>query len=106
MTKVGIYYDYSGVDQVVEIPTTGQLIIFQTQMAKVQSKYKCNIVEAKVHGWSQTMCTQAQWILKRGITTQVPVSTKPGPYTFRITFASVIVSLSPVRSCCVSLIAL
>ena len=81
MTKVEIEYDYSGVDRVVGIPTTGQLITFQKQMAKVQTSYKCNIAEARDHGWSWIMCTQAQWILKRGITAQVPVPTDPGPYT-------------------------
>ena len=39
MTKVEIEYDYSGVDRVVGIPTTGQLITFQKQMAKVQTSY-------------------------------------------------------------------
>ncbi|OEU14451.1 hypothetical protein FRACYDRAFT_240995 [Fragilariopsis cylindrus CCMP1102] len=80
MTKVEIEYNYSGVDRVVGIPTTGQLITFQKQMAKVQTSYKCNIAEAKDHGWSWIMCTQAQWILKRGITAQVPVPIDPGPY--------------------------
>ena len=30
------------------------------------------------------MCTAAQWILKRGITAQVPILTNPGPYTGNI----------------------
>ena len=68
MTKVEIEYDYSGVDQVVGIPTTGQLIIFQKQMAKVQASYKYSIAEARDHGWLWIMCTTAQWLLKRGIT--------------------------------------
>ncbi|OEU17011.1 hypothetical protein FRACYDRAFT_239612 [Fragilariopsis cylindrus CCMP1102] len=80
MTKVEIEYDYSGIDRVAGIPTTGQLITFQKQMAKVQTSYKCNITEARDHGWSWIMCTQAQWILKKGITAQVPVPVNPGPY--------------------------
>ena len=81
MTKVKIDYDYLGVDRVVGIPTTGQLIIFQKQIPKVQSSYICNITEARDHGWAWIMCTQAQLILKRDITAQVPVPTKPSPYT-------------------------
>ena len=81
MTKVEIDYDYSGVDRVVGIPSTGQLIVFQKQLAKVQASYKCNIAEARDHGWSWIMCTAAQWILKRGITAQVPIPANPGPYT-------------------------
>ena len=81
MTKVEIEYDYSGVDRVVGIPSTGQLIVFQKQLAKVQASYKCNIAEARDHGWSWIMCTAAQWILKRGITAQVPIPANPGPYT-------------------------
>ena len=80
MTKVEIEYDYPGVDQVVGIPTTRQLIVFQKQMAKVQASYKCNITEAQDHGWSWIMCTAAQWLLKRGITTQVPIPADPGLY--------------------------
>ena len=80
MTKVEIEYDYSGVDQVVGIPSTGQLIVFQKQMAKVQASYKCNIAEAKDHGCSWIMCTAAQWSLKRGVTAQVPVPADPGLY--------------------------
>ena len=81
MMEVKINYDYSGVDQVVGIPTPIQLIISQRQMAKVQASYKCNIAEARDHGWSWIMCTAAQWKIKRGITAQVPVLTNPGPYT-------------------------
>ena len=81
MTKVRIDYDYSGVDRVVEIPSTEQLIVFQQQLAKVQAGYKCNIAKARDYGWSWIMCTPAQCILKRGITAQVPVPTNPGPYT-------------------------
>ena len=81
MTKIEIEYDISGVDRVVGIPTTGQLIIFQKQMAKVQTSYKCNIAEAKDHGWAWIMCTLPQWLLKKGITAQVPVPDDPGPYT-------------------------
>ena len=50
MKKIEIEYDYSGVDQVVGIPTTRQLIIFQKQIVKIQTRYKCNIPEAKDHG--------------------------------------------------------
>ena len=81
MTKVGIEYDYSGVDRVMQIPTTGQLIVFQKQMAKVLESYKCNIAEAQDNGWSQIMCTIAQQLLKRGITAQVLIPADPGPYT-------------------------
>ena len=80
MTKVKIDYDYSGIDRVVGIPSTGQLIVFQQQLAKVQAGYKYNIAKAGVHGWSWIMCTPAQWILKRGITAQVPTPTDPGLY--------------------------
>ena len=51
MTEVEIDFDYSGVDQVVETPSVGQLIIFK-KIAKVQTSYKCNITEAGDHGWS------------------------------------------------------
>ena len=82
MTKqVKINYDYLGVDQVKEIPTTGQLIRFQKQMAKIQSNYKCNISETKDHGWSWIMCTTAQWLEKKDINHAVPVPTDPGSYT-------------------------
>ena len=63
------------------IPTTGQLIVFQKQMAKVQASYKCNITEAQAHGWLWIMRTTAQWVLKQGITLQVHIPTNPGPYT-------------------------
>ena len=76
-----IEYDYSGVDRVVGIPTTGQLIRFQKQVGKIQSSYKCNISEAKDHGWSWIMCTTEQWLEKKNITHAVPVPTDPGPYT-------------------------
>ena len=81
MTKVAIQYDYLGVDQVVGTPSTGQLIVFQKQVAKIQTSYKCNIPEAKDHGWLWIMCTPAQWILKRGITAQVTAPTDLGLYT-------------------------
>ena len=81
MIKFEIDYDYLGVDQVVGTPFTGQLIVFQKQIAKIQTSYKCNIPEAKDHGWSWIMCTPAQWILKRGITNQVTALTDPGLYT-------------------------
>ena len=81
MTKVEIDYDYSGVDRVIGIPTIGQLMIFQRQMAKIHTSYECNIAEAKDHGWSWLMCTAAQWLLKRGITDAVPVPPEPGAYT-------------------------
>ena len=81
MTKqVEIKYDYSGVDQVKGIPTTGQLIRFQKQMTKIHSSYKCNIPEAKEHGWSWIMCTDAQWLAKKDIDAEVPVPTDPGTY--------------------------
>ena len=81
MTKVVIEYDYSGVDQIVGKYSIGQLIIFQKQLAKIQTAYKCNIQEVKDHGWSWIMCTPAQWILKRGITSQVTPPTDPRLYT-------------------------
>ena len=67
MTKVRIEYDSLGVDRVVGISTTGQLIVLQKQIAKIQASYKCNIPEAKDHGWSWIMCTSAQWILKKAL---------------------------------------
>ena len=60
-------------------PSTGQLIV-QQQLAKIQAGYKCNIAEAGDHRWSWIMCTPAQWILKRGITAQVPTLTDLGLY--------------------------
>ena len=81
MTKVAIEYDYSGVDRIVGVPSTGQLIVFQKQLAKIQTSYKCNVPEAKDHGWSWIMCTPQQWILKRGITSQVTAPADPGQYT-------------------------
>ena len=50
MTKVEIEYDFLGVDRVVGTPFTGQLIVFQKQMARIQTSYKCKIAEAKDHG--------------------------------------------------------
>ena len=50
MTKVKIEYDYLGVNQVVGILSTGQLIVFQKQLVKVQASYKYNIAEARDHG--------------------------------------------------------
>ena len=81
MTKVEIDYDYSGVDQVAGTPLVGQLIVFQRQMGKIQTSYKCNITEAKDHEWSWIMRKPAQWILKRGITAQVTPPDDPGQYT-------------------------
>ena len=81
MTQVTIEYDYSGVDRIVGVPSTGQLIVFQKQLAKIQTSYKCNVPEAKDHGWSWIMCTPQQWILKRGITSQVTAPADPGQYT-------------------------
>ena len=63
------------------IPTTQALITFQRQMAKIQSSYKCNIAEAKDHGWSWIMCTPVQWLAKRNIPAAVPEPTDPGAYT-------------------------
>ena len=51
MTKVKIDYDYPEVDQVAGTPSIGQLIIFQKQMAKIETSYKWNITEEKDHGW-------------------------------------------------------
>ena len=59
MTKVEIDCDYLGVERVVGIPSTEQLIIFQQQLAKVQAGYKCNIAEAGDHRWSWIMRTPA-----------------------------------------------
>ena len=64
----------------MELPITGQLIVFQKQIAKVQASYKCNTTEAKDHGWSWIICTAAQWILKQGNTAQVLIPTDPGLY--------------------------
>ena len=80
MTKVEIEYDYLGVNRVMGTSSTGQLIVFQKQMAKIQTSYKCNIPEAKDHGWSWIICTPAQLILKRVITDQVTTPTGPGLY--------------------------
>ena len=55
--KVEIEYDYLGVEQVVGILTTRQLIVFQKQIAKVQASYKCNIPGAKDHG-CRGLCVQ------------------------------------------------
>ena len=57
--KVELYYDYSGVNQVAGTPSIGQLIVFQRQMAKIQTSYKCNITETKDHRWSWIMCKPA-----------------------------------------------
>ena len=81
MTKVKIDYDYSGVVWVAGTPSVEQLIVFQKQIAKIQTSYKCNIPEAKDHGWSLIMFTPAQWILKKDITNNVPAPTNPGLYT-------------------------
>ena len=70
-------YDISGINRVEEIPSIGQLIIFQKQLGKVQTSYKCNIPEAKDHGWSWTMCTRAQWRLKKGIAVDAELPTAP-----------------------------
>ena len=81
MTKTEINYDYSGIDRVAGIPTVGQLIVFQKQLAKIQTSYKCSIIEAGDHGWSWIMCTEDQWQLKRNITKIVQPPTHPGLYT-------------------------
>ena len=80
MTKVEIEYNYLGVNQVVGTSSIGALIVFQKQIAKIQTSYKCNFLEAKDHGWLWIMCTLAQWILKRGITHQVATPTDSGKY--------------------------
>ena len=49
-------------------------------MVKVQASHKCNIAEAKDHGWLWIMCTAVHWLLKLGITAQVPILTNPGLY--------------------------
>ena len=63
------------------IPSVGHLILFQKQLAKIQTSYKCNIVEAGDHGWSWIICTDDQWILKRNISQTVPPPDHPGIYT-------------------------
>ena len=66
MTKNNeIEYDILGIDRVEGIPSKGQLILFQKQLGKVQTSYKCDIPEAKDHGWSWIICTPAQWKLKK-----------------------------------------
>ena len=81
MTKIKIKYDYSEIDRIAGIPTIGQLIKFQHQLAKVESSYKCDITEAKNHGWSWVMCRRAQWMAKRGTTSYVAEPTDPGLFT-------------------------
>ena len=81
MTKVEIDNDYSDFDQVGGTPLIGQLIVFQKQMAKIQTRYKCNIMEAKDHGRFWIMCTPAQWMLKGSITTNATPADIPGLYT-------------------------
>ena len=46
----------------------------------MQASYKCNITEAQGHGWLWIMCAAAQWLLKQGITLQVPIPANPGLY--------------------------
>ena len=60
MKNSDIEYDISGIDRVEGIPSIGQLILFQKQLGKVQTSYKCNIPEAKDHGWAWIMVTPAQ----------------------------------------------
>ena len=65
MMEIEIDYNYSGIERVVRTPSVGQLIVFQKQLAKIQTSYKCNIVEAGDHGWSWIMCSDDQWKLKK-----------------------------------------
>ena len=99
MTKVAIEYDYLGVDRIVGVPSTGQLIVFQKQLAKIQTLYKYNVPEAKDHEWSWIMCTPQQWILKRGITSQVTAPTDPGQYSGNTNLSNYFVFGLVLRDC-------
>ncbi|OEU09765.1 hypothetical protein FRACYDRAFT_248024 [Fragilariopsis cylindrus CCMP1102] len=74
-------YDLSGIDRIDGIPTVGQTLTFQRQLATIQTSYTCKYEHAGAHGWSWIMCDDAHWLAKRGITTLVATPTEPGPYT-------------------------
>ena len=74
-------YDLSGINQITGIPTVGQVLVFQRQLAKIQTSCQCKCLNAGNHGWLSIMCTAAKWLLKHGITAEVVPPTHPGPYT-------------------------
>ena len=74
-------YDLSGIDRIDGIPTVGQTLTFQRQLATIQTSYTCRYEHAGAHGWSWIMCDDAHWLAKRGITTAVALPIEPGPYT-------------------------
>ena len=82
MTSVSKFdYDLSGIDRIDGIPTVGQTLTFQRQLATIQTSYTCRYEHAGAHGWSWIMCDNAHWLAKRGITTAVAIPNEPGPYT-------------------------
>ena len=80
MIKTTVDYDLSGIDRIRGIPSVGDIITFQRQVAKVQTSYKCKCPNASKHGWSWVMCTAPQWLLKRGITAAIVQQAEPAPY--------------------------
>ena len=71
----------TGIDRIDGIPTVGQTLKFQRQLATIQTSYTCQYEHAGDHGWSWIMCDDAHWLAKRGITTAVALPIEPGPYT-------------------------
>ena len=74
-------YDLSGINHINRIPTAGQVLIFQRQLAKIQTSYHCKCPNAGNHRWSWILCTAAEWLLKHAITATVNAPDHPGPYT-------------------------
>lgn len=81
MSNSKFEYDLSGIDRITGIPTVGDMLVFQRQLAKIQTSYHCKCPNAGNHGWSWLMCTEDEWLLKQGITAAVVPPEHPGPYT-------------------------
>ena len=74
-------YGLSGIDRITGIPTVGNMLVFQRQLAKIQTSYHYKCLNAGNHRWSWIMYTDGEWMLKQGITATVNAPDHPGLYT-------------------------
>ena len=74
-------YNLSRINQIEGIPTVGQVLVFQRQLAKIQTSYHCKCPNLGNHGWLWIICTDAGWILKHGTTDIAVPTVHTEPYT-------------------------
>ena len=63
------------------IPTVGNMLVFQRQLAKIQPSCHCKCPKAGNHVWAWIMCTDGEWMHKQGITATINAPDHPGLYT-------------------------